>query len=147
MQMNLLALPTDLDLVLHDPAAYFAEPKDVLPQPGMTAEFKQKLLRAWEREVRLRNGTAAQATLLLVRHALLELEASMTVKESVSVGDTIRAVAGGIEEAATQVQNAAAHTRDGISEFRRFMRAQPITGAVLMVGLGWILGRITHPRS
>jgi len=51
-------------------------------------------------------------------------------------------VAGGIQEAATQVRQAACHARNGVGEVRDVIRAQPITAALVVFTLGYLFGRL-----
>ena len=51
-------------------------------------------------------------------------------------------VAGGIQEAATQVRQAACHARSGVGEVRDVIRAQPITAALVVFTLGYLFGRL-----
>ena len=57
-----------------------------------------------------------------------------------SIGATARSVAGGIREAASQIQHAASRT--SVTEIREVIRAQPITAALLMFAFGYLFGRL-----
>ena len=59
-----------------------------------------------------------------------------------SIGAAARSVAGGIREAAIQVQYAASRTQGGVTEIREVIRAQPITAALLMFAFGYLFGRL-----
>jgi hypothetical protein len=55
-------------------------------------------------------------------------------------------VIGGLGEAVSHIQHAASRAQERATEFRAFMRAQPIAGALLMVGIGYLVGRIAGGR-
>jgi hypothetical protein len=149
-------LPIDVDAVLADPKAYFDQPMAVVTHPGLPAAFKLKVLRQWELDARLLATAEAEgmgggedSMLSRVSRALraLEEESGMKTYETETathstIGDAARNVASGIGEAASQVQHAAAQTREGVAEVRQFIRAQPITAALLIFGFGYLSGRV-----
>lgn len=158
-------LPIDIDAVLADPTAYFDQPMEVVTHPGLPAEFKLKVLRQWELDARLLATAEAEgmtggedSMLARVSRALRALteETGMKTNETetaahATIGDAARSVASGIGEAASQVQHAAMQTREGVAEVRQFIRAQPITAALLIFGFGYLSGRVasafrTDPR-
>ena len=51
-------------------------------------------------------------------------------------------VAGGIQQATTQVRQAACQARSGVGEVRDVIRAQPITAALVVFALGYLFGRL-----
>jgi hypothetical protein len=51
-------------------------------------------------------------------------------------------VAGGIHEAAAQVQQAACRAKSGVGEVRDVIRSQPITAALVVFTLGYLFGRL-----
>ena len=57
------------------------------------------------------------------------------------VGAT-RRVAGGIQQAADQVQHTVCRTQGGVAEVRDAIRGQPITAALVVFALGYIFGRL-----
>jgi hypothetical protein len=57
-----------------------------------------------------------------------------------SVEGTAKRVAGGAQEAADQVQRAVCGAACGVGEVRAAIRAQPITAALIIFGLGYLLG-------
>ena len=63
-----------------------------------------------------------------------------------SIGDSIvgaaHIVAGGMQGAATQVQQAACTAKGGVGEVRDVIRAQPITAALVVFALGYLFGRL-----
>ena len=73
---------------------------------------------------------------------------------SESVGDGIqdsaegaaKRVAGGVQEAVDQVQRAVCGAACGIGEVRAAIRAQPITAALIVFGLGYLLGSLIPSR-
>jgi hypothetical protein len=150
-------LPIDIDAALANPSAYFDQPQDVLAHPGISKKFQLKLLRQWEYDARLLAeaedegmGGGEESMLGRVRQAVLTLEASMDDTEAggarASIGTGARKVAVGLEEAASHVRHAASRTQERITQFRGFMRAQPITGALLMVAVGYLVGRFAGGR-
>ncbi|MCW3474890.1 hypothetical protein [Limobrevibacterium gyesilva] len=60
-----------------------------------------------------------------------------------SIQSATQAVADGVSEAAGRATTAARQASDGVSEFRAVIRRQPITMAFLMLGMGYVLGRIS----
>ncbi len=149
--------PIDIDAALANPSAYFDQPRDVLAHSGISRKFQLKLLQQWEHDARLLAdaegegmGGGEESMLGRVRQALRTLEGSMDDPEAgeaqASIGASARSIAGGIEEAASHVRHAASRTQEGVAEFRAFMRAQPITGALLMVAFGYLAGRIAGGR-
>lgn len=151
------ASPIDIDAALANPSAYFDQPQDVLAHPGMSKKFRLKLLQQWEHDARLLAeaegegmGGGEESMLGRVRQALRTLEASMdntgTSEAQASTGTEARKVAGGLEQAASRVRHAASHTQEGVTEFRAFIRAQPITGALLMFAFGYLVARIVGGR-
>jgi hypothetical protein len=48
----------------------------------------------------------------------------------------------GIQDAANQVQRVACGTGRGIGEVRAVIRAQPIAAALVVLGLGYMFGRL-----
>jgi hypothetical protein len=136
----------DTDAALANPSAYFAQPQDVLAYPSMSNGLKLKLLHQWDHDARLLAeaegegmGGGEESMLGRVRQTLRQLEASMDTMET-------SAVASGVEEPATKVQHAAARTQERITEFRAFMRARPIAGALLMFAFGYLVGRIAGQK-
>ena len=73
---------------------------------------------------------------------------------SESVGDGIRdsvegaakRVAGGVQGTADQVQRGVCGAACGIGEVRVAIRAQPITAALIIFGLGYLLGSLIPSR-
>lgn len=73
---------------------------------------------------------------------------------SESVGDGVQGsvegpakrVAGGVQEAADQVQRAVCRAACGIGEVRAVIRAQPITAALIVFGLGYLPGSVIPSR-
>jgi hypothetical protein len=63
-----------------------------------------------------------------------------------SVEGAAKRVAGGAQEAADQVQRAVCGAACGIGEVRAAIRAQPITAALIVFGLGYILGSLMPSR-
>ncbi len=57
-----------------------------------------------------------------------------------------RKVADGLHDAVGQAGDAACSAGAGITEFRRIIRGQPLTMAFLMLGVGWVLGRVLTSR-
>lgn len=154
-------LPIDIDAVLADPTAYFAEPSEVVAHGGMPLAFKLKVLRQWELDARRLAesesegmGGGEENMLARVSRALRTLEeqeagmnasgtdTSHAAASGGSIGEAARSVASGIGEAASQVQHAATQTREGVAEVRHFIRAQPITSALLIFGFGYLSGRV-----
>ena len=149
--------PIDIDAALANPTAYFDQPQDVLAHPGISRKFQLKLLQQWEHDARLLAeaegegmGGGEESMLGRVRQALRTLEASTDDTEAgeaqASIGARARNVAGGLEEAASRVRHAASQIQDRVTEFRAFMRAQPITGALFMFAFGYLVGRIARGR-
>ena len=149
--------PIDIDTALADPATYFAEPRDVLAHPGISDKYKLKLLQRWEQDARLRaaaegEGVARGEDSMLgrVRQALRTLETKMSEagrdEAEASIGATARSVGDKLGGAASQVQDVVSRTQERVSRFRGFMRGQPITGALLMFAVGYLVGRIAGGR-
>jgi hypothetical protein len=59
-----------------------------------------------------------------------------------SVQGAAHAVADGVSEAAGRAVTGARKASDGVTEFRTVIREQPITMAFLMLGIGYVLGRM-----
>jgi hypothetical protein len=59
-----------------------------------------------------------------------------------SVQATARTVADGVGDAAERVASTARDAGEGVAEFRAVIRRQPITMAFVMLGMGYLLGRI-----
>jgi hypothetical protein len=57
-----------------------------------------------------------------------------------------RRMADGLHDAVGQASDAALTAGAGISELRQIIRGQPITMALLMLGLGYVTGRILNAR-
>lgn len=55
-------------------------------------------------------------------------------------------VASGVQEAADQVQRAVCGAACGVGEVRAAIRAQPITAAIIIFGLGYIVGSFVPSR-
>jgi hypothetical protein len=56
-----------------------------------------------------------------------------------SIGAAAQRVAGGVQDAANQVQHAA---WGGVGEMRDVIRAQPIVAALVVFAMGYLLGRL-----
>jgi hypothetical protein len=149
--------PIDTDAALANPGAYFEQPQDVLVHPDMSKAFKLKVLRQWELDERLLAeaegegmGGGEESRLGRVRQALRILEASTEDsgdgQAQASIGVAARNVANGIGEAAHRVHAVATRTKEHVAEFRGFIRARPITGALLVFAFGYMIGRITVIR-
>lgn len=50
--------------------------------------------------------------------------------------------AGGVQQAAYQVEHAVHRAQSGVSEVRDVIRAQPITAALVVFALGYFFGRL-----
>jgi hypothetical protein len=59
-----------------------------------------------------------------------------------SIAGAAQRVAGGVQEAADQVQRAVCGASGGVAEVREVIRAQPITAALVVFALGYIFGRL-----
>jgi hypothetical protein len=59
-----------------------------------------------------------------------------------SIGVTAQRVAGGMQQAADQLQHAVCRTQGGVGEVRDVIRAQPIAAALVVFALGYIFGRL-----
>ncbi len=59
-----------------------------------------------------------------------------------AAGRGARGGAGGVHDAADEVQRAVCRVRGGIGEVREVIRAQPITAAVVVFALGYLFGRL-----
>ena len=59
-----------------------------------------------------------------------------------SISGAAQRVAGGVHEAAEQVEHAACRAHDGVGEVRAVIRAQPITAALVVFALGYLFGRL-----
>ena len=115
-----------------------------------------KLLRQWEQDARglaeaesEGMGGGEESMLGRVREALHALDRPQETSMSdtvaprgaqASIGATARSVAGGIREAASQIQYAASRT--SVTEIREVICAQPITAALLMFAFGYLFGRL-----
>jgi hypothetical protein len=149
--------PLDIDAVLANPTAYFDSPQDVLNRPGMSVAFKLKVLRQWEHDARLladaegEGMTGGEESMLgRVRAAIRNLENDAGEKTAADSGGAIRASGGalkkGFDQLAEQVHRAAIRAEESVTEFRKFMRGQPITGALFVFGLGYLFSRIFSGR-
>jgi hypothetical protein len=124
----------DIDAALANPSAYFSDPADVLAS-GLSPNFQLKLLHQWEHDAQL----LAQA----------ESE-GMTGGEENMLGRVGRALLAFEERETTEQQAAAAAAArsasamgigDGVAEIRRAIRARPIAASLLMLSLGFLVGR------
>jgi hypothetical protein len=59
-----------------------------------------------------------------------------------SIGGAAHIVAGGIQGAAAQAQQAACAAKGSVGEVRDVIRAQPITAALIVFALGYVFGRL-----
>jgi hypothetical protein len=59
-----------------------------------------------------------------------------------SIGAAAQRVAGGVQDAADQIHNAVGKAQDGVGEVRDVIRAQPITAALVVLAIGYLLGRL-----
>jgi hypothetical protein len=64
-----------------------------------------------------------------------------------AVGQAARAVGDGVCCAVKQANAMAAQAGDTVADLRGLIRRQPITVAVAMLVGGYLLHKITHPRS
>ena len=55
-------------------------------------------------------------------------------------------IADGLHGAVGQAGDVASSAGAGISEFRQIIRGQPLTMAFLMLGLGYVVGRVLNSR-
>jgi hypothetical protein len=55
-------------------------------------------------------------------------------------------IANGVHDAVGQAGDVAWSAGAGISEFRQIIRGQPLTMAFLMLGLGYVVGRVLNSR-
>ncbi|HEY2132362.1 MAG TPA: hypothetical protein VGH36_05215 [Acetobacteraceae bacterium] len=55
-------------------------------------------------------------------------------------------IADGLRGAVGQAGDAAWSAGAGIAEFRQIIRGQPLTMAFLMLGLGYVVGRVLNSR-
>ena len=61
-----------------------------------------------------------------------------------SIGEAAQGVAGGVHGAAEQVQRAVCGAACGVGEVRDLIRAQPITAALVVFALGYLIARLGH---
>jgi hypothetical protein len=61
--------------------------------------------------------------------------------------NTAQRMADGLHDAVGQAGSVASQTGEGIAEFRRVVRAQPITMALLLLGFGYVVGRVFSAKS
>ena len=59
-----------------------------------------------------------------------------------SIGAAAQRVAGGVQDAVDQIHNAVCKAQDGVGEVRDVIRAQPITAALVVLAIGYLLGRL-----
>jgi hypothetical protein len=64
-----------------------------------------------------------------------------------SIGGAAERLAGGVHDAAAQVQRVACGVGCGIGEVREVIRAQPIVAVLVAVALGYWLGRSAIPSG
>ncbi len=127
--------PLDIDAALANPSAYFAEPADILAS-GLSRAFQLKLLRQWEQDAQL----LAQA----------ESEGMHGGEENMlgRVGRALLAFDEGEPAAETAARPATATVlRDGMAEVRRIIRARPLAASLLMLSLGFLVGRRDAPAG
>ncbi len=149
--------PIDIDAALANPSAYFAQPQDVLTYPGLSWKLQRDLLRQWEQDARQLAiaegegmaggeesmlGRVSQALRALDRSQETSMNDTVAGETQASIGAAARRVAGGLQEAASRVQQTASRTQDRITESRKVIRAQPITAALCIFGLGYLFGRL-----
>ncbi len=148
--------PIDIDAALANPSACFARPKDVLTHPGLSRALQLKILTQWEHDARglaeaesEGMGGGEESMLGRVRQAIRTLERAQAASTSdpdeaqASIGrGGEKSIAGGIQEAAAQVQHAASRAQIGVIEIQEAIRAQPITAALIVFALGYLVGRL-----
>jgi hypothetical protein len=59
-----------------------------------------------------------------------------------SIGGAAQRVAGGVQDAADQVQRAVCRAHGGVGEVRDVIRAQPIVAVLVVFALGYLFGRL-----
>jgi hypothetical protein len=59
-----------------------------------------------------------------------------------SIPEAAQRVAPGIQQASDQAQHAAGMAQSGVGGVREVIRAQPITSALIVFALGYLLGRL-----
>ncbi len=149
--------PLDIDAVLANPSAYFAQPQDVLTYPGLSLELRLKFLRQWQQDARQLAvaesegmGGGEESMLGRVNQALRALERPQETsmndtgagEAQASIGAAASSVASGLQEAASRVQHAVSRTQGRVTESRKVIRAQPITAALCIFALGYLFGRL-----
>jgi hypothetical protein len=118
--------PIDIDDMLANPGNYFADPRDVLAS-RLSRGFQLKLLHQWEHDAQLLAeaetegmGGGEESMLHRVSKALLAFE----------------------ERAASEMAQAADDVARARSpDIRGMIRARPLAAALVMLSLGFLLGR------
>jgi len=125
--------PMDIDAALANPSAYFGAPGDVLDS-GLSRTFQLKLLRQWEHDAQLlaqaesEGMTGGEENMLgRVGRALLAFDERETAEREAAGANAPKASAIGIG--------------DGVAELRRAIRARPIAASLLVLSLGFLVGR------
>lgn len=125
--------PMDIDAALANPSAYFGAPGDVL-ESGLSRTFQLKLLRQWEHDAQLlaqaesEGMTGGEENMLgRVGRALLAFDERDTAEREAAAANAAKESAMGIG--------------DGVAELRRAIRARPIGASLLMLSLGFLVGR------
>lgn len=143
--MSKEATSVDLNAVMADPTAFFAQPQDVLKDERFSREIKFKILRQWERDA-YNLGVADNE--------------GMSGGEESMHGRVLQAIRN-LEEGAGQNQTQPEGKSDGsagrpvnsdgglVSVFRiagcrllKGTREQPLAALMIATGLGYLCGRI-----
>jgi Fe-S cluster assembly ATPase SufC len=139
----------NIDAAIEDPAAHFTRPQDILTDPRLTKELRLQLLQRWEQDAELLEAAAnegmrggEESMLQRVKQALLAAELAMDDEINSSLKTTVKNVADGLTDAATRVRDVASRTHRGTVEVREMIRSQPVTAAISIFILGYMVGRI-----
>ncbi len=139
--------PVDVEAILADPTAAFAQPRDVLTDPRFSREIKLKILRQWEHDARslatadnegMSGGEESMHGRVL--HAIQSLEES--------AGGGLAQTKENADEAASQLRNNDSWLT---STFRAVgcqviqgTRKQPIAALMIAAWIGYLCGRLRH---
>jgi hypothetical protein len=145
MVMSKSEMPVDLDTVMADPAAFFAQPQDVVGDPRFSHESKMKILRQWERDAHNLGvaenegmGGGEESMHGRVLAAIKGLEDGIAGDQMQSKGQSGRSATlaasgyGGLEKT----------LRTAVCQILRGTREQPLAALLIAGWIGYIFGRL-----
>jgi hypothetical protein len=137
----------DVEAIMADPTATFAQPRDVLTDPRFSREIKLKILQRWEHDARslavaegegMSGGEESMHGRVL--HAIRSLEES--------TGKDRAQTEGKLDESASQLRNSYSGLVDTVRtagcQVIQGTRNQPLAALMIAAWLGYVCGRVRH---